>query len=121
MIRTATAPSSPGMRARMIQRSIMTRTVPARDALCCAAMPDDVDDLILKMQHLEAAAKAERTAHAREGWASNLKTRAQQMAAESQAEVSSAEHDEAEGQSRMERARTPGLPSLEAADLLISG
>lgn len=84
-------------------------------------MPDDVDNLILKMQHLEAAAKAERSSHAREGWASSLKSRAQKMAAEAQAEVTRAEADVAAGEGKQQQARAPGLPPLQAAELLGGG
>ncbi|MBS2020890.1 MAG: hypothetical protein JST92_00645 [Deltaproteobacteria bacterium] len=84
-------------------------------------MPDDVDDLILKMQHLEAAAKAERDAHARSGWAERMKSKAQKMAAEAQAEVTAAEAAEADGAAKVAKAKTPGLPPLEAADLFTSG
>ena len=84
-------------------------------------MPDDVDDLILKMQHLEAAAKAERQARGREGWASSLKSRAQKMAAEAQAEDTRAEGEVAEGEAKEQKGRAPGVDALQAAELLLGG
>lgn len=84
-------------------------------------MKDNADDLILKMQHLEAAAKAEQASRTREDFASSLKSRAQKMAAEAQAEVTRAEGDVAGGEARQQQARSEGLNALRAAELLVSG
>ena len=84
-------------------------------------MPDEVDDLILKMQHLEAQARAAVSARTQGDRASKLKTRAQQMAALAQDELAAAEKDLAEGEAKQQRARAPGTSPLEASDLLLSG
>jgi hypothetical protein len=84
-------------------------------------MPDEVDDLILKMQHLEAAARESQTARSKEGRFAALKTKAQQMAAGAQLEIEAAGKQQAEGEARQEQARTPGRAPLEAADLLLTG
>ena len=84
-------------------------------------MPDDVDDLILKMQHLEAAARETQAAHGKEERFAALKTKAQQMAAAAQVEIDAAEKEQAEGEAREAKAKTPGTSPLEAADLLTSG
>ena len=84
-------------------------------------MPDDVDDLILKMQHLEAQARESRVSRTLGERAARLKSRAQQMAAAAQDEVTAAEKEQADGESSVQRARTPGLAPLEAADLLLEG
>src|SRR6266850_371452 len=54
-------------------------------------MPDEVDELILKMQHLEAQARAQREAQERAG------------------------------EEKLQRARDPGLKPIAAADLLEEG
>ena len=54
-------------------------------------MPDDADELILKMQHLEAQAREQEKARAGTERAQKLKTRAQQLAFEAQKEVAAAE------------------------------
>ena len=56
-------------------------------------MPDDADELILKMQHLEAQARAQEEARAKQGRSDKLKSKAQQMAVEAQQEVSAAEEE----------------------------
>lgn len=83
-------------------------------------MPDDADELILKMQHLEAQARESERARAGEGHASSLKTRAQQMAQGAQLEVAAAEQAQAAAEEKSQRARQPGTSPLEAADLLLS-
>jgi hypothetical protein len=84
-------------------------------------MSDSADDLILKMQHLEAAAREAQRAHVGEDRFASLKTRAQKMAAEAQVAVEEAERDRALGEESQVKARTPGLPPLEAAELLTAG
>ena len=84
-------------------------------------MPDDADELILKMQHLAAQARAEQEARAQGGAAGRLKTRAQQLAREAQGQVAQAEEDLRRAEDKQARARVAGTPPLEAADLLVSG
>ena len=84
-------------------------------------MPDEVDDLILKMQHLEAEAREAQTARHLGGRSTGLKSRAQQMAAQAQTDLEAAQKEQAEGETAVQRARTPGLAPLEAADLLVGG
>jgi hypothetical protein len=50
-------------------------------------MPDEVDELILKMQHLEAQARAQQEARFKKALGEKLKTKAQKMAFEAQQEV----------------------------------
>ena len=84
-------------------------------------MPDDADELILKMQHLEAQARAQQEARAKRSGASTLRTASQRLAAESQVEVEAAEAAQKAGEEKQERARSGGLSPLEAADLLVQG
>jgi hypothetical protein len=81
-------------------------------------MPDDADELILKMQHLEAQARALEEARLKQGGAQALKTRAQQMAFSARQELEAAEAAQKAAEEKLERARTGGLPPLDAADLL---
>src|SRR5947209_5787192 len=84
-------------------------------------MPDEADEQILKMQHLEAQARE--GAHAREAEvrAAKLKTKAQKMAFEAQQEVDAAEKALAAAEEKQTRAKQPGVSALEAADLLVAG
>jgi hypothetical protein len=82
-------------------------------------MPDDADELILKMQHLEAQARAQQDARARQSGTERLKTATQQLAFEAQRELEQAEAAQKAAEEKQERARTAGLPPLEAADLLV--
>ena|SRR5437868_1217487 len=84
-------------------------------------MPDDADELILKMQHLEAQARAQGQARSGQLRADQLKTQAQKMAFEAQQELAKAEQDVAAAEEQQGRARTGGLPPLQAADLLSEG
>ena len=68
------------------------RDLPAQDPrhgrrLYARRMPDDADELILKMQHLEAQARAQEAARARQGGAERLRTQAQRMAFEARQEL----------------------------------
>jgi len=81
-------------------------------------MPDEVDELILKMQHLEAQVRAQREAEALASRGKALKTRAQQIAWDAQTELSAAEAQQREGEEKLQRARDPGLKPIAAADLL---
>src|SRR5919109_4454553 len=84
-------------------------------------MPDEVDELILKMQHLTAQARAQREAEVLAARGKRLKSRAQQIAWAAQAELSAAETEEREGEEKLHRARDPGLSPITAADLLEEG
>jgi hypothetical protein len=84
-------------------------------------MPDEADELILKMRHLEAEARAQEEARRLEELGRSLKSRAQQMAWAAQIELDAAEKRQREGEEKIERAKTPGTPPLDAADLLVQG
>src|SRR6266404_5812449 len=84
-------------------------------------MPDDADELILKMQHLEAQARAQEEAGKKQAGSERLRTAAQQLAFESRRELQEAEAAQRAGEEKQERARTAGLNPLEAADLLTQG
>jgi hypothetical protein len=81
-------------------------------------MPDDVDELILKMQHLEAQVRAQREAEALASRGKALKTRAQQIAWAAQTDLSAAEAQQREAEEKLQRARDPALKPIAAADLL---
>ena len=84
-------------------------------------MPDEADELILKIQHLEAQARESERARAGDAAAAQLKSAAQKMAHEAQAEVDAAQRAQAEGDAKVARGLAPGVPTLEAADLLVAG
>src|SRR5437016_2246017 len=84
-------------------------------------MPDDVDELILKMQHLTAQVRAQREAEALTARGKLLKSRAQQIALAAQAELAAGEAQQHEGEDKLQRARDPGLRPIAAADLLEEG
>src|SRR5713101_3908796 len=84
-------------------------------------MPDEVDELILKMQHLEAQARAQREAQALEGRGKSLKSRAQKVAWAAEGELSAAGAQQRAGEEKLQRARDPGLKPIAAADLLEEG
>ena len=84
-------------------------------------MPDDADELILRMRHLEAQARAQQEARAKQGGASKLRTGSQRLAAESQRELEAAEAALKTAEEKQDQARTGGLPPLDAADLLVQG
>jgi hypothetical protein len=84
-------------------------------------MSDKVDDLILQMQHLEASARAAEEARSGERSADKLKTKALRVADAARVELADAEKKLAEGEAKLSRARTPGLPTLEAAELFTEG
>src|SRR5437868_14027027 len=84
-------------------------------------MPDDVDELILKMQHLTAQVRAQREAEALTARGKLLKSRAQQIALAAQAELAAGEAQQHEGEDKLQRARDPGLQPIAAADLLEEG
>ena len=84
-------------------------------------MPDDADELILQMQHLEAQARAQEQARSGEAHAAQLKTKAQKMAFEAQQQVQAAEAALQAAEAKQAKARDPATPPLQAADLLIEG
>ena len=84
-------------------------------------MPDDADELILKMQHLEAQARAQQDARAKQSGAGRVKTAAQQLVFEARQQLEEAEAAQRVAEDKQERARTAGLAPLEAADLLAQG
>jgi hypothetical protein len=84
-------------------------------------MPDGVDDEILKMQHLEAEAKARMHERTSEAAAGSLKTRAQKMAYEARQELDAAQKQLDGAEAKLQQARVPGAPTLQAADLLTEG
>jgi len=84
-------------------------------------MPDDADELILKMQHLEAQARAQQEARAKQPGTERLKTAAQQLALESRREIEQAEAAQKAAEEKQERARKGGLSALDAAELLGQG
>ena len=84
-------------------------------------MPDEADELILKMQHLEAQAREQQQARSGQARAGSLKSRAQQMAADAQQEVAAAEAAQRAADEKQQKARDPATPPLDAADLLVQG
>ena len=84
-------------------------------------MPDEADELILKMQHLEAQARAQEQARPGQAHAGKLKSRAQQMAFEARQEVAAAEAAQQIAEEKQQKARDPATPPLDAADLLVQG
>jgi hypothetical protein len=84
-------------------------------------MPDEADELILKLQHLEAQARAQQEARAKQGGTERLRTAAQHLAFEARQELAQAEAAQRAAEEKQERARTAGLAPLDAADLLVQG
>jgi hypothetical protein len=84
-------------------------------------MPDEADELILKMQHLEAQARAQQDTRTKQAGVAVLRTAAQRLAAESQQELAAAEAAEKAAAEKQDRARSGGIPPLDAADLLAQG
>ena len=84
-------------------------------------MPDEADELILKMQHLEAQARAQEQARNQEGRAGQLRSKAQQMAFDAQQELTVAQAALDAAGWKQAKARDPGTPPLQAADLLVEG
>jgi hypothetical protein len=84
-------------------------------------MSDSADELILKMQHLEAQAKESLRARGLKAGVERLRSAAQKVAWEAQQEVTREEQAAEEAEQKLARAKEPGLPRLEAAELLRSG
>ncbi len=81
-------------------------------------MSDDADELILKMQHLEAQAKAQAEARHQDGAAARLKSSAQRLAWKAQQEVQAAEGDRDEAEAKLEALRADGVDRSEAPEFL---
>jgi exonuclease VII large subunit len=84
-------------------------------------MSDSPDELILKMQHLEAQAKESLRARALTEGGKRLRSAAQKLAWEAQQEIAREEQAAEEGEQKLARAKEPGRPPLEAVELLRSG
>jgi hypothetical protein len=84
-------------------------------------MPDEVDDSILAMQRLEAQARGQMEERAAASASESLKTRAQKLAFEAQQELDDAQKQLDAAEAKQGKARIPGTPPLEAADLLTQG
>jgi len=84
-------------------------------------VPDDADELILKMQHLEAQARAQQEARAKQSGDGRVKTAAQQLAFEARQQLEESEAAQKIADDKLQRARAGGLSPLEAADLLAQG
>ena len=81
-------------------------------------MPDDADELILKMQHLQAQARAQQEAREKQAGLPEMKSAAQRLAVSAQKELDEAEAALAAAREKHERAVAGTLGALEAADLL---
>lgn len=79
-------------------------------------MADSPDNLILKMQHLEAQAKATLEANAQRAGLDRLKSAAQKLAWKSQAEVAALEKLELESDARLEELKKDGVTPDEAPE-----
>lgn len=79
-------------------------------------MADSPDNLILKMQHLEAQAKATLEANAQRAGLDRLKSAAQKLAWKSQAEVTALEKLELESDARLEELKKDGVTPEEAPE-----
>ncbi len=84
-------------------------------------MPDEADELILKMQHLEAQAREQEKARTGQAKTERLKSKAQQMAVEAQQEVTAAEEALRAAEEKQRKSRDPATPPVDAADLLVEG
>ena len=78
-------------------------------------MSDSADELILKMQHLEAQAKALRDADRLRADLGRLKTAAQKLAWETQAEVKRLERMRDAAENQMEQLQAAGVHGTNAA------
>jgi hypothetical protein len=81
-------------------------------------MADDADNLILKMQHLEAQAKATLEANAARKGLDRIKSAAQKLAWKTQAEVDALEKIELEADARLEEIRKDGVTPQEAPEFV---
>lgn len=81
-------------------------------------MADSADELILKMQHLEAQARATLDAKASRGGLELLKSQAQKLAWKTQAEVGALEKVRDEGEARLDELRKDGVSRDEAPEFV---
>lgn len=81
-------------------------------------MSDSPDELILKMQHLEAQAKESAKARGLRGGLDRLKSSAQKMAWAAQQEVSALEKQQQEAEDLMDKLRVGGVTSDEAVEFV---
>lgn len=81
-------------------------------------MADSADDLILKMQHLEAQARNTLESKALRVGLERLKSAAQKLAWTAAKEVHECEAIEADGDKRLEELRVDGVTSEEAPEFL---
>jgi outer membrane PBP1 activator LpoA protein len=79
-------------------------------------MSDSPDELILKMQHLEAQAKETLKARGMRDGLDRLKSSAQKLAWNMQAEVSTLEKQQQEAEDLMEKLRVGGVTGDEAVE-----
>jgi hypothetical protein len=81
-------------------------------------MADSADELILKMQHLEAQARATLEAKASRTGLERLKSQAQKLAWKTQAEVAALEKVRDEGEARLGEIRKDGVSPDEAPEFV---
>jgi hypothetical protein len=81
-------------------------------------MSDSADDLILKMQHLEAQARTTLESNAMRVGLERLKSAAQKLAWSTAKEVHECETIEAEGEKRLDELRVDGVTSEEAPEFI---
>jgi hypothetical protein len=81
-------------------------------------MADSADELILAMQHPKAQARATIDARAHQAGLGRLKSVAQKMAWQTQAEILECERIEAAGEKRLEQLRAGGVDAAEAPEYL---
>lgn len=79
-------------------------------------MSGSADDLILKMQHLQAQAQNALEARASRAGVERLKSAAQKLAWQTQKEVAECEHTVESGDARLEELRVGGVTSEEAPE-----
>jgi len=79
-------------------------------------MADSADELILKMQHLEAQAKESVEARAQRAGLERLKSSAQRLAWDCQKEIAILEKVEEDGEKRLDEIRVDGVTSAEAPE-----
>lgn len=81
-------------------------------------MSDSPDELILKMQHLEAQARASSEARAQLSGVERFKSAAQKVAATARKEVAAAEQQQAEAEQKIAELKVDGVAGSEAAEYL---
>lgn len=79
-------------------------------------MSESADELILKMQHLQAQARNQLEARAQQAGLQRLKSAVQKLAWDSQKEVTECETIEADGEKRLDELRVGGVTSEEAPE-----